>query len=354
MAFRASGEVNGLIVSDGEVWHVSSRAQLAGLSGQRLEILEENSDRPFDCQADRLAANQPMDWLVDDRQVESSAQAVDYSYTARVAVETDWEFLNKFGGDVDEATDYVAELFAFSSSIYEDEVDTSLFISFLRWWPGANNTVDPWTQSGCSSALQEFRSYWNSNQGGTERTISHLMSGKGTGCGIAYVGVLCNTSFGYGLTGNLSGNFDPLNPMSGSGFWDIMAVSHEIGHNFGSGHTHCYNGVLGNSEPVDECYSGQSGCYSGPQSLPGCSAGGRCGTIMSYCHLRTGGYGNIALTFGQDHPFGEDPWRVPTVMNSHVTSRAQSYPTCLSPVLPSLIFADDFDSGDTAFWLLVN
>ena len=364
LSFKTSGVIDGLIISDGELWHLSSRAQQAGLSGLRLDILEENADRPFECQTDRLGSSVPVslpESLMPGAE-SSQPRAVSYSYSARVAVDTDWEFLNKFGGDVNAATDYVGDLFAFSSAIYEDEVDTSLHVSYLKWWPGPDNGSDPWSQSGCSSALSQFRSYWNSNHGSTERTVAHLMSGKNTGCGIAYVGVLCNASYGYGVTGSLSGNFDPLDPMSGSGFWDILAVSHEIGHNFGSSHTHCYQGVPNSGYPdsVDHCYdstpdpgdpSPPATCYQGPASLPqGCSAGDRCGTIMSYCHLRSGGYGNISLTFGQNHPHGVDAWRVPSVMNSHVVSRAQSYPSCLSVIVPDLIFEDDFESGATAGW----
>jgi hypothetical protein len=43
----------------------------------------------------------------------------------------------------------------------------------------------------------------------------------------------------------------------------------------GSSHTHCYN------PPVDNCYNGESGCYSG---TPQCPASGK-GTVMSYCHV---------------------------------------------------------------------
>ncbi len=361
LSIKEDGTVDGLIVVAGEVWQLSSRLRLAGLAARRLDTLEENRDRPFECQTNQLGAGEPISWLDETSAVtEPLRQLESYSYTARVAVDTDWEFLDKFGGDVGAATDYVGDLFAFSSTIYEEEVDTSLYIGYLKWWPGANNSSDPWTQSGCLSALFEFRDYWNQNQGGVQRTVAHLLSGKNTGCGIAYVGVLCSSSSGYGLTGSLSGNFDPADPLSGSGFWDIMAMSHEIGHNFGSSHTHCYQGVpnAGYPDAVDHCYDSTNPedpppptCYQGTPSLPaGCSPGDRCGTIMSYCHLRSGGYGNISLTFGQGHPHGVDAWRVPSVMNSHVVSRAQSYPTCLPAIGAEEVFGDDFESGNTSSW----
>ena len=48
------------------------------------------------------------------------------TYAVRVAVETDWEFLNIFGGSQAAATDYIGDLFAFASSIYEQEVDDAV------------------------------------------------------------------------------------------------------------------------------------------------------------------------------------------------------------------------------------
>src|SRR5207253_8420266 len=61
--------------------------------------------------------------------------------------------------------------------------------------------------------------------------------------------------------------------------------THELGHNFGTPHTHCY------SPPLDKCFSGEAGCYSGPVVASR-------GTIMSYCHLLAGGLSNIDLVFG--------------------------------------------------------
>lgn len=352
LSFKFDGAIDGLVLSAGELWRLASDDGRALLNATRLDVLEESRERPFTCDVPRLTAANAATELP-AAAVEpgtGSLETIDFSYTARIAVDTDWEFLQKFGGDVVAATDYVGDLFAFSSAIYEAEVDTSLYIGYLKWWPGPSAGVDPWTESGCVEALGEFRGYWLSNRAGVERSTAHLLSGKSTGCGIAYLSALCSSSYGFGVSGSLSGRFDPLDPTSSSGFWDILVVSHELGHNFGSSHTHCYDGVLGNPDPVDECHSGEDGCYSGPESLPGCSPGGRCGTIMSYCHTISGGYGNISLTFGAGHPYGVAPWRVPTVMNNFVQSRAGSNPSCLAPIVPDAIFADDFESGGAGAW----
>src|SRR4029450_5083545 len=106
----------------------------------------------------------------------------------------------------------------------------------------------------------------------------------------------------YGFTANIGGSFNINRPTV---VWDLYSVSHEIGHNFGSPHSHRYKGPHGNARPIDQCYGGESGCYSGGTSLPG-PAGTRSGTIMSYCHL-VGGYGAIALTFGTNFAYGVQP-----------------------------------------------
>ena len=354
VGFKSGGLIDGLITDGDEVWRLSGKARLSGFGAERQSILEEFRDRPFDCQTETIP---PADSYLDSMEpsgLESDGLvAGTYAYSARVAVDTDWEFLQKFGGDVAAATDYVADVFAFSSTIYEQEVGTSLYISYLKWWPGAHEGTDPWTKSSCSDALNEFRDYWRSNRGAVERTLVHLLSGKSTGCGIAASPSLCSQYSSYGLSGSLSGRFDPNSPLSGSGFWDILVVSHEIGHNFGSPHTHSYCNYSGNPDPVDACVPANYGpaCNGQAGVLPvGCpGAGQRCGTIMSYCHLINGGYGNIALTFGAGHTYGEQSWRVPSRMNSYVANQASYYPTCLAPVFIP-IFNDGFETSNTSGW----
>lgn len=202
-------------------------------------------------------------------------------------------------------------------------------------------------------ALYEVGKYWNDNNGGVDRAVTHFMSGKNMGGGVAWLGVLCTGAFnvdtsmdgcsfnntsnyggGYGVSGGLGGNFNPNAPTS---VWDAVVVAHELGHNFDSPHTHCYNGVGGNASPIDECFNAEPGCYSGSETLPG-PLGAGSGTIMSYCHLLSGGLSNIALNLGTGHPYGVEPERVPNRMRDHVESKAGSFPACIRPSTVDLIF----------------
>jgi hypothetical protein len=280
------------------------------------------------------------------------------SYTARVAIETDFEFYAKFN-NATLATTYIGNLIGYASVVYSAEINTSLAVQSVSLWSTSN---DPWSQTSGLCGLMEFGRYWNKNNTGVPRTIAHFMSGRATGGGVAWVGVLCSGGFstsancpglatdapwggGYGFTGSMSGTFNINNPTV---MWDIVAVSHEIGHNFNSPHTHCYAGIGGNPSPVDQCYASESGCYAGPTSLPG-PAGVRSGTIMSYCHLLGGGFNNVAMTFGTNHLYGVQPGRVPSRMSAHVVSKATANPSCLAPfVTPpagNAIFSDGLETG---------
>ncbi|MDZ7789873.1 MAG: hypothetical protein U5L08_05135 [Xanthomonadales bacterium] len=66
---------------------------------------------------------------------------------------------------------------------------------------------------------------------------------------------------------------------------------------------------------------------------------------MSYCHTRPGGLDNISWTFGQGHPHGVQPERVPTRMFDHVVNRSDAFPGCLdTPVSEGFIFSDRFEA----------
>ena len=93
-----------------------------------------------------------------------------------------------------------------------------------------------YTSSDANTLLDQFQAEWTSNQAGQPRDIAHLFTGKnmnGGTIGIAYLGVICNFGFGYGL---VESNFSGQNLAAST---DLSA--HELGHNWDADHCNCSN-----------------------------------------------------------------------------------------------------------------
>src|SRR5262245_44131013 len=205
----------------------------------------------------------------------------------KVAFETDFQFFQIFGSS-SALTNYVTGLAGAVSDQYFTDVQTTLSIAYLGIHTGSN---DGWTTqetagSNAGDLLDEFQSKWGSTWPGQANTanIAHFLSGVNLGGGVAYVDVLCNHSFGFGVSANMSGNINwsTWTGLPASFTWDFVVVAHEIGHNFGAQHTHSY------CPPLDHCYTNCDSTIT-------CTRG----TLMSYCHVNCGGMSNIDLYF---HP----------------------------------------------------
>ena len=200
----------------------------------------------------------------------------------RLAIETDFQLYQQFNS-VPATTAYVTQMMAAISDQYFTDVQTTLSIAYLGIYTSAG---DPWTSqdSGGSpnTLLDEFRNDWVANGWPVSANLAHFVSGANLGGGVAYLNVLCNQSFGFGVSANVSGNINwgSWTGQPGNLTWDFVVVAHELGHNFGANHTHSY------CPPLDLCYTNCNGTTA-------CSQG----TLMSYCHL-CGGMDNIDLEFG--------------------------------------------------------
>ena len=225
-----------------------------------------------------------------------------------IAVETDQELLAKFGGNTTTASAYVATIFAGLMDIYSRDFNGRPSITYLRWW----STTDPWAGTGTSDSLSELRTYWNANMTSTPRVFTTQLSGRSLGGGVAWLSQACastsGSGYGYSVCGSLKGSFPYPLVNNSSSNWDIIVTSHEIGHNMSARHTH----ELG----LDDCYLADG------SGLGACTMKAS-GTIMSYCHLCSGGYTNIALNF--------DSTNITSII-SHIGSKTCTQPTVALPV----------------------
>ncbi len=308
--FAAGRNLRGLVFLAEEVFAIlpegdayDSRST-GGESWVRKINLE--SDRPmgtstFLCGAEKLESPMRYALLSEEPQRDVGTPYSGTVYVASIAVETDYELYVKLGSSSAALTLYVGDLVAASSAIYQRDIQVQKTVAALHIYTGGASS-DPWTQTSPEAALYELGDYWHANYplASNPRSTVHLLSGKNGEGGIAWTGALCMSDFlcgssncgppaanghyagGYGVSSSLSGQFSTSNPNL---YWDLFCFSHEVGHNFNSRHTHCY------VPAVDTC------CPCEPASASDCvgPVPPEKGTIMSYCHLRPGGFSNVKL-----------------------------------------------------------
>lgn len=203
-----------------------------------------------------------------------------------VAITSDYQYHQKWN-DLAAQTAYTTTLLGFVSDRYETQANTILTVPSVAFYTTAS---DPWVapDNGGTSVdmLYEFQAAWVGNVP-ANATLGHFLSGAGLGGGVAWLDVLCDAQFNFGVSGNLNGTISfPIVQQPNN--WDFIVVAHEIGHNFDALHTHDY------CPPLDEC--APSGYYGQCQSSQVCT---NSGSVMSYCHLCSGGTANISTFF---HP----------------------------------------------------
>jgi len=230
---------------------------------------------PFQCQT--RTAREPEG----DPGAQASTAMGGYPFRiALVALECDYEYGQSFDS-MDDAFIYTIELLGAISSVYERDLQVRLYIPYLRIW---STSSDPYVGNDVAILLPQFESYWRANMGSVGRDIAHFLTSKNANGGLAEVDVLCNEQWGYGTSSGISGVF-PRPLVDGSlEQWDVYVVAHEMGHQFGSPHTHCYN------PPIDNCGQSFDDCWNG---IYACQQG----TIMSYCKSCPGGLANVDIRF---------------------------------------------------------
>lgn len=239
------------------------------------------SENNFNCESNDMISPEAVEKMKKDILEQINDSSPNDLLEAKIAIDVDNITYNSFSGSVQITTNFIVSVMSAVSAMFLKEVNVKLTISYLRIW----TVPDPYTGGNLSVVLDQFTAEWNANQGSVQRTVAHLISTRSNFLGgAANYNVLCNNNNGYGFTVTRN-NFQPLP----SYFWNVFAVTHEFGHNFGPNHTHNCSWIGG---PIDTCWTVEGGCYNGPL-FP------KTGTIMSYCHQN----GSISLVQG----FGPQP-----------------------------------------------
>lgn len=182
-------------------------------------------------------------------------------------------------GSIAAATAHALGIFSQVSLLYANE-GVKLFVSDLLLW----DVKSPYDGPDSGDFLRQFRNLKSGNFNGD---IGHLL-GYGGGGGIAYVDAVCHSDRNVAYSG-IDANFNHVPLYS----WSVMVVTHEIGHNVGSPHTHsCFYFDPETGMTIDGC--GPAADYNEGCEGPIPSKG----TIMSYCHLVAGVGMDFNLGFG--------------------------------------------------------
>jgi len=226
------------------------------------------------------------------------SQRSSVSSCVEVALDIDFYTYNSFNQSCANSVEWSLALLAGVSEIYETELDNliNLSASYVNVW----EVSDPYASfvGNAGAMLDAFRLEWlnNPDLANRPRDLIHLMTRRpdtGTG-GIAYLNVVCSPNYAAGFSAYLNPSMTyNLNNYS----WNLNVVAHELGHNFGSNHTHWCGWPGG---PVDDCYAAEGSCSNTPAP--------QTGTIMSYCHAVAGGSVNLEF-----HPTIENNALIPTI-----------------------------------------
>ncbi|MEO6489591.1 MAG: M12 family metallo-peptidase [Ferruginibacter sp.] len=217
----------------------------------------------------------------------------------RIFWEADYKlYNNNFGGNFTNTANYLTGLFNEVSTMYQNEGILIELTDTYIW-----TTPDPYNTATSSNGLTDFKARWNGLGNNFKADLAVLIDGSPTNNGgIAYLltNNLCNRSFAYGYA-DIYGSYNSVPVYS----WDVEVVTHEMGHMMGSHHTHWCGwntGVGGTCGAIDNCATTESGgsctsCTATTNTNPTPPAGFN-GTVMSYCHLRSGIEINLSNGFG--------------------------------------------------------
>ena len=198
---------------------------------------------------------------------------------AELACDADFEYFQDYG-TVTATQNRIESVIGVMNQQYESEVSITHMITTIIVRTSSN---DPYSTNSSSGLLDQFQNHWNSQQGGVQRDVAHLFTGKnlsGSVIGIAYLSVVCNLSFAYGLVqSDFSSSFACVTDLS----------AHELGHNWGAGHCSCSNNTMNSFITCANDFSQQSiNAINNYKNSVGCLDSGGGGASMHVASIDPG------------------------------------------------------------------
>jgi Metallo-peptidase family M12 len=266
----SNGELGGIISNDNGNYILGKIKNASNyIFYNDRELLEKSK---FDCGVEETVEHH----VEETRQMALSESLVCSSRPIQIYMEADNSIYTAQGSNITTSTAFVNALFGQVAVLYPNEGIT-VQLSQLKIW----DTADPYAAATTTNAmLTSFVA-----QVGTTFTgdLAHLISARSVGGGLADgFESLCNK--GAAISGSITSTVVNVPVYS----WNVMVVTHELGHNFGSRHTHSCTWLGG---AIDNCSDTEGNCPRGPAPVNG-------GTIMSYCHQVAGVGINLANGFG--------------------------------------------------------
>lgn len=204
-----------------------------------------------------------------------------------IYVEVGNDIFNGQGGTTQTAN-YITGLFNQVAILYNDldgdggtDNGIEIGVSEIFIW----DVADPYSGSGSSANLNTFQGQHSSFNGDLGIFVNYAISG---GVAAGFSGI-CNDDTNQSMcVAGINSSFSTVPTYS----WSVFVCAHELGHLFGSRHTHACVWNFDNTA-IDGCQRTEGNCPKPPVPADG-------GTIMSYCHLK-----NVGINFSKS--FGDQP-----------------------------------------------
>lgn len=210
---------------DAPLWGIQPRSEVdaaAGADEHVVYVSSDTIDRGHTCGVDHEAQERA--------EVDTPAEGLGDGggfVVCEIGIDADVEYFELNGSSVTQTENDIEQIINSTDAIYaiDSQIRYEITTIIVR-----TAEPDPYSSSNPSTLLNQFDSHWSFNQGGVQRDIAHLFTGRdinGGVIGIAKLGTICSQFNGYGLSqSRFTSNFTSR----------VALTAHELGHNWSAFH----------------------------------------------------------------------------------------------------------------------